>query len=271
MTKISIVRLSLAALICAALAPAQDSKETPKASPATKPGCCVQQVYQVKHANVRDLYQLLFTRAGQDQTPYLGFNESLKAISVYGTPQEVRSIMANLTALDVPSPASSSKDQTIELTIWTIAASTREEASAPPAALAPSLRALRDTFGYRSFAVLGSDMVRTIPGRFFNTNGNAPQLAPKNPASAVAGYNIRADSVRVEDSGSAKRLRVERFIFRMQATFCSDADCKSTTNSGVMIENSFDLKDGQQVVIGQSRLDGADRSLVLIVSAKVVD
>jgi len=118
---------------------------------------------------------------------------------------------------------------------------------------------------------LGTDVVRTIPGKFFNTNGNAPQLTTRNPAVGVAGYNIRADSVRIEDSGSGKRLRVEKFIFRMQATFCADADCKSTTNSGVMIENSFDVKDGQQVVIGQSRLDGADKSLVLIVSAKVVD
>ena len=214
---------------------------------------------------------MLYTNAGQGQTPILRHNESLNVISVYGTAPEVNTIMANLKALDVPSTSSSSKDQTIELTIWTIAASTREEASAPPAALAPSVRALRDTFGYRSFAILGTDVVRTIPGKFFNTNGNAPQLATKNPAAGVAGYNIRADSVRIEESGSAKRLRVERFIFRMQATFCADADCKLTTNSGVMIENSFDLKDGQQVVIGQSRLDGADRSLILIVSAKVVD
>ena len=37
------------------------------------------------------------------------------------------------------------------------------------------------------------------------------------------------------------------------------------------MSNSFDVREGQKVVVGKSKLDGADSDLILVVSAKVLD
>lgn len=274
MTNLNIAKLSLAALAFAALATAQDTKETPKASPASKPGCCVQQVYQVKHANVRDLYQLLFTRAGQDQTPYLGYNESLKAISIYGTQSEVRSIMANLAALDVPSAGRGVLSGNAEITFWLISASTSGEAYGDPIPqdLMPALKAVAGSFGYKSFNLLASAISLTQSGGGFSVRGNATPPSPKLANRVVSQYNLGSDPVRIEAAGNARNVSLTRFNFRMQVPYCADAECaRFIEGAGIDINGSFNIREGQKVVIGKSKMDGTNKDLILIVSAKVVD
>lgn len=273
MTNLNIAKLSLAALAFAALAPAQDTKEAPKANPATKPGCCVQQVYQVKHANVRDLYQLLFTRAGQDQTPYLGYNESLKAISVYGTSPEVNTIMANLRALDVAASNRSAIAGNAEITVWLVAASTSNEegASLLPSELQPSVKAVSSSFGYKSFQLMDSAVSLIKAGSGFTVRGNAITPSPKLVSKTVAGYTLGCETVRIESASDARTVNLDRFMFRIQVPYCTDADCSKTDRAGIDMNGSFNIREGQKVVIGKSKLDGSTKDLILIVSAKVVD
>lgn len=274
MTNLNIAKLSLAALAFAALAPAQESKETPKPAPVPKPGCCVQQVYQVKHGNAATLYQLLYTSAGQGQTPILRHNESLNVISVYGTVQEVNSIVANLKALDVPSMTrgvQTPRKESIELTTWILSASTAEGSSALPETLTQAVSALREAFGFRSYTLLAADVVRILSGQNFVTTGNAMPPQSKLASRMVASYEQRAIEARVEDTNSATSVRLRGFVFSMQAPYCTDPECRSVQTSKVQVNSTFRVREGQQVVVGQSKLDGSDKSLILIVSAKVVD
>ncbi len=267
-------KIIIAALAFAALAPAQEAKETPKPAPTPKPGCCVQQVYQVKHGNAAALYQLLYTNAGQGQTPILRHNESLNVISVYGTPQEVNSIVANLKALDVPSMTrgvQAPRKESIELTTWILAASTEEGSSAVPEALAQPVSALRKTFGFKSYTLLAADVVRTMVGQGFQTTGNAMPPQAKLASRFAASYDLRGNEIFVEDTDSVPSVRLRGFLFSMQAPFCTDPECRSVQTSTVRVNSTFRVREGQQVVVGQSRLDGSDKSLILIVSAKVVD
>ncbi|MBA3975110.1 MAG: hypothetical protein C0504_12950 [Candidatus Solibacter sp.] len=272
MTKLSIVSLCWTALAFAALAPAQDTKETPKASPTSKPGCCVQQVYQVKHANVRDLYHLLFTRAGQDQTPYLGYNESLRAISVYGTPQEVNSIMANLKMLDVPSNELG-RSKSVELTLHLITAS-RQATSGD--ALPPSLyavaRQLTDVFGYRGLRLLDTAVIRGRTGEESNMSGNGGALLEKESLNFQSPYQV---SVRIAQTRPATQggniVQVDNLRFNLRVPYCTDPECKNVNYQEVGVRTNFDVREGQNVVVGKSKMDNSDRGLVLVVSAKVVD
>lgn len=274
MTNLSIAKLSLAALAFAALAPAQDTKETPKASPASKPGCCVQQVYQVKNANAAALYQLLNTSPGQGQTPILRHNASMNLISVYGTVSEVTSIIANLKALDMPSAkreATVPTTPSIELTTWILAASTEETGPALPAALAEPVSALGKTFGFKSYTLLSADVIRASEGQGFMTTGNAPAPQAKLASRASAAYGIQGNEISVEGPDTNRSVRVRGFSFSMRSPFCTDPECRGTTTSDVRINSTFRIRERQQVVVGQSKLDGAEKSLILIVSAKVVD
>lgn len=274
MTKLSIASLCCTALAFAALAPAQEAKETPKPAPVPKAGCCVQQVYQVKHANVRDLYQLLFTRAGQDQTPYLGYNESLKAISIYGTQSEIRSIMANLAALDVPSAGRGTLSGNAEITFWLVSASTFiGDTPVTPILpdLMPALKAVAGSFGYKYFSLMDSAVSLTKAGGSFNVRGNATPPTPKLASKMVANYGIGSQSVGIESGGGTPTVNLDRFNFNIQVPYCTDNDCTKTDRAFIEIQGSFKLREGQKVVIGKSKLDGTTKDLILIVSAKVVD
>ncbi len=276
MTKLIIGKLAWAALACIALAPAQETKETPKAAaPAPmKVGCCIQQVYQVKNANAAALYQLLYTNAGQGQTPILRHNESLNVISVYGTTSEVNSIIANLKELDVPSAKTAGgapKKLTVELTTWILAASTEGGGGTLPEVLVQPLTALRKTFGYSSFTLLGADIIRTVENMPFRTNGNATPPQPKLAGRSVARYDMGGQGIVVEPPGTERSLRLGGFWFKMQTPLCTDPECRGLNSSEVQLSSTFSLKDGQQVIVGQSKLDGGDKALVLVVSAKVVD
>lgn len=65
-------------------------------------------------------------------------------------------------------------------------------------------------------------------------------------------------------AGAKPTLTVEGLSFN--ANFANDGPDRV-----VAINTSFDVAAGQKVVIGKSSIDGADRSLVLVVTARAVD
>jgi len=273
MTKLSIVSLCWTALAFAALAPAQETKQAPKAAATPKPGCCVQQVYQVKHVNVGDLYRLIFTRPEQGTTLDMPYSEQLKAISVYGTPQEVNSIMANLKALDVAATGRGAIASKAEITVWLVAASISNEDGADtlPSELHAAVKAVASSFGYRSFQLMDSAVSLIKAGSGFTVRGNATPPNPKLVSKTVAGYSFSCESVRIESIGEASNVNLDRFMFRIQVPYCTAADCSQTDRASIDMNGSFNIREGQKAVIGKSKMDGNTKDLILIVSAKVVD
>jgi hypothetical protein len=272
-------KIIIAALACIALAPAQETK-APTSAVAARPlaGCCIQMVYRVKNVDTRALYRLvsvnLNAAAGQ-VTPSLNYDDSLRAISVYGTKEEVASIMRNLSELDVAA-GPGLRDEKVSITFWLVAASVASDAAAPapPAEIEPALKTVASTFGYKTFRLLDSAIVLSKAGGNFQTRGNAIAPSPKLQSRQMASYRAGARSVKIESSGTTRVVRLDQFSLHIQVPYCSDSSdptCKQFQFGNLEMSNSFDVREGQKVIVGKSKLDGADSDLILVVSAKVVD
>ncbi|HNY40576.1 MAG TPA: hypothetical protein PKJ41_09280 [Bryobacteraceae bacterium] len=273
MTNLSIASLCWTALAFAAFAPAQDTKETPKPAPAARPGCCIQKVYRVKNVDTRALWNALHVSRSDNTGPSLRADETLKVISIYGTRDEVNSIMANLQELDVPSAGRGAVEANAEITVWLVAASTSGDAQGDPLPpdLLPVLKTVAGSFGYKSFSLMDSAVSLTKAGSSFNVRGNATPPTPKLTTKMVASYTIDSYSVRIESAGETRTISLERFNFSIGVPYCTDADCTKTERTNVVINGSFNIREGQKVVIGKSKMDGSTKDLILIVNAKVVD
>ena len=274
MTKLSIMRLSMAALAFAALAPAQETKEAPKPVMSARPGCCIQKVYRVKNVDTQALWNALHVSRSDNSGPSLRANETLKSISVYGTRDEVNSIMANLQELDVRAVGSGAVEANAEITFWLVAASTYigdAPGTSIPSDLMPALKAVAGSFGYKYFSLMDSAVSLTKAGSSFNVRGNATPPTPKLASKMVANYAIGSNSVRIDSLGGTRTVNLERFSFSIQVPYCTDADCTKTDRTGIDINGSFNIREGQKVVIGKSKMDGSTKDLILIVSARVVD
>ena len=277
MTKLSIASLCWTALAFAALAPAQEAKGTQQAAPPRDRQLSFQQrIYRVKYADTGALARLVIVNSPgtpERPGPYVNFDERMKVISIYGHPYLVSSVLANLQDLDEAAKDRGALSANAEITVWLVAASTsNEEGASPlPSELQPAVKAVSSSFGYKSFQLMDSAVSLIKAGSGFTVRGNAITPNPKLVSKTVAGYTFSCETVRIESASHARTVNLDRFMFRIQVPYCIDADCTKTDRAGIDINGSFSTREGQKVVIGKSKLDGANKDLILIVSAKVVD
>lgn len=243
-------KLLMLALALTLAAPAQEKPaETPK--PRQTGVRYIQRVYQVKHVDSEELLRLAYTTpSGQGQTPILRSSRALKAITVYGTSDEANSIIENLKLLDVPDNAPASGPRNFELTL-TILVAAPQSAELPGAAVPQSLSAvtaeLQRVFGLKEFRLLEASVLRASEGQRMGSFGNA---------GPIGAYNLYYRPQVVGPAGNAV-VKVSEFNFGL-----------NTKSGQIRFETAFDLKEGQQVVVGKAN-DGTDRSIILVLSARI--
>ncbi|HRJ22255.1 MAG TPA: hypothetical protein PLF84_24630 [Bryobacteraceae bacterium] len=243
------MRNAILILMAAALAaPAQD---TPKPQPpARQPGVnYIQRVYQVQHADVDELYRLVFTSPGQGQTPVLRSSASLRAITVYGTPSEVDTIMASLKALDVPGRAAPIAGRnTFELTCYILlAAPDGEVEGAPlPDALKGVAAELQRTFGLRQIRMIEAAVLRVGPNVSNDISGNLGSMGTYT-------LSLRDSSVQ----GQLARVRVAMLRLNIGE------------GKRVDLNSSVDLEPGKLVVVGKAAVLGSKLSVIQVLSARM--
>jgi hypothetical protein len=240
-----------AILILMTMALALPAQETPKPeAPARQPGVRhVQRVYQVQHVDVDELYRLVYTSPGQNQTPVLRSSAALRAITVYGTQSEVDTIMASLKTLDVPGRAAPVAGRnTFELTNYILlAAAEGEVEGAPlPDALKGVAAELERTFGLRQIRMLEAGVLRVGPRMSNELSGSLGSIGKYTLSvrdASVEGSLARARAILLGlDFGEGKRLN---------------------------INSSADLESGKLVVVGKSSLGGTKQSVIQVLSVRL--
>ena len=128
-----------------------------------------------------------------------------------------------------------------------------------PVDLAPAIKQMRSLFPYKSYRMLDTIWIRTRENDRNDTSGLAPAALKVDPTfdptyhlSIVRPTIISTTpyTIRFEGLNLALNLR------------------EHTT---VTINSSFNIREGQKVVIGKTNPTGADSAIVLVVSAKVVE
>lgn len=240
-----------AILILMAAALAAPAQEAPKPQPPARQAGVnyIQRVYQVQHADVDELYRLVFTSPGQGQTPVLRSSAALRAITVYGTPSEVDTIMASLKALDVPGRAVPVAGRnTFELTCYILLAAQEGEVEGSPLpdALKGLATELERTFGLRQIRMIEAAVLRAGPRA---ANDLVGSLGPMGTYHFSVREAFREGTLARLGSVS---LRVDMGEKRQ-----------------VNIISSADLQPGKLVVVGKAGVAGSKLSVIQVLSVRL--
>jgi hypothetical protein len=225
----------------------------------------VQKVVELKHLDPDTVVRLMYmnppTKDGY--TAQFRGNKELGIVTIYGFPSDVEQIAANIAALDKPRPGSAG-NRNIDFRVhMLVAARSTANGEDVPKEIEPVATELRASLGYKEIKLLDTAIFRMRQNERSEARGSLPcQIGEPTMSSRPCTYrvDVRAGSLR----GAKPTLTVEGLQF--SANFAREGPDRS-----VMINTSFDLADGQKVVIGKSNIDGADRSLVLVVTARAVD
>ncbi|MBE7545272.1 MAG: hypothetical protein M9913_23475 [Bryobacteraceae bacterium] len=241
-------QLALLLMAASLTLPAQEAKAPAPARPAGANH--IQRVYQVQHADVDELFRLVYTNAGNNQpTPVLRSSAALRAITVYGTPSEVDTIMASLKALDVPGRAAPIAGRnTFELTCYILLAAPEGEVEGSPLpdVLKGLATELERTFGLSQIRMIEAAVLRVGPRA---ANDLVGSLGP------IGTYHF---SVR-EAFREGTLARLGSVSLRL------DMVGKKQIN----IISSADMEPGKLVVVGKAAVAGSKLSVIQVLSARM--
>jgi len=225
----------------------------------------VQKVVELKHIDPDTVVRLMAMNSPTKDgyAAQLRSNKELGIVTIYGLPADVESIAANIATLDKPR-AGSTSNRNIDFRVYALVASKSAAIGDElPREIEPVGAELRSGLGFKEVKLLDMAIFRMRQNERSESRGSLPcqvvsEAVSKRPCTYAV--TVRAGSLR----GPKSTLTVDGLSFN-----ASFADAGH--DRGVVINTSFDVADGQKVVIGKSNIDGADRSLVLVVTAKAVD
>ncbi len=172
-------------------------------------------------------------------------------LALSDTPENVERMLAAIREIDV-------KPADVIFTIQLVLGSEVEDKTDPELQNEPVIKELRKLLRYKGYTLMDATMVRCLDRGFAGINLGRqaefhlelrPEVARERPLD-----NIRAD------------LRLNQILVPPTMK-----DGKANSSEKEILRSDLNLKSGDKTVVGVSKLDGGDKGLILIVSAKVVD
>ncbi len=225
-----------------------------------------QKVFTIKHGDVNAIAQTLRIYP-VDVRP----NRELQVIGVSAPAALMPTIEDTIRRLDVspapPIPPPAPKN--VEFTVYLLLASDQEvSAGSVPPDLESVVKQLEVTFAFKRFRIVDTLVVRSRDRYGASVNGIA-RFDPDVPHSSTYGFSYKAASVSSDEKGRSIRLDGLRFSARIVT---------GRDGAGVPVENSdagfgtdLDVREGQKVVVGKAAVGGTNTSLILVITAKVLE
>lgn len=207
------------------------------------------EIVKLKYVRAQDILNLLYTYVSRDG--HIQVNPNLPSILAVGdSPENVEKILAAIRELDV-------KPADVLFTVQLILGSEADAQTDAELQSDPIIKELRKLLRYKGYTLLDASLVRVI-----NRERASVVLGPK----AEFEFALRPD---VAGDAKAPVIKTEVRLRRIeQLGFSAD---KPITNVATLIESTLNIKSGDRTVVGVSKLDGGDKGLILIISAKIVD
>jgi hypothetical protein len=242
-------------------APKAESKATPMPSPpGPRPGDA-QKVFVVEHVNPGQLAALLRVFPAQISAVDQG---GLRALAVSAKPAVLAAIEETVKRLDRPGADSGRTGASVELTGYILEGLTEVKAPEPlPGELEPVVAQLRRTFKYSSYRLFDTVVARArADGSRFSVNGVTERsISPKG----VGAYALSARRTTVVGA-NPRVVRLGEFHFGLEIPMSVGPPLRN-----VGLQADLDVPDGQFVVVGKSGRGDAESTLLLVLTAKVVD
>ena len=171
-------------------------------------------------------------------------------LSVSDTPENVEKLLAAIREIDV-------KPADVLYTVQLVLGSEADAATDAELQSDPIVKELHKLLRFKGYTLLDVTMVRTI-----NRESAAVKFGPKAEFELILKPDVAGDAKLPVIKTEVRLRRVEQLGF--------SAD-KPITNVATLIESTLNIKSGDRTVVGVSKLDGGDKGLILIISAKIVD
>ncbi len=209
------------------------------------------EIVKLKYVRAQDIQNLLYAYVSREG--HIQFNPNMPAIlSVSDTPENVEKILAAIREIDV-------KPADVLFTVQLVLGSETEATTDADLQSDPVVKELRKLLRYKGYTLLDSTLVRVI-----NRERASVVLGPK------AEFEL---ALRPDVAGDAKSSVIKTEVRLRQIAWTKSAEEKAETVRKVTtpIESTLNIKSGERTVVGVSKLDGGDKGLILIISAKIVE
>jgi hypothetical protein len=193
-------------------------------------------------------------------------NGALRVLAVTGTPSQIAAAEAAIKPFDVP-------PKNIEMVVYFVVGSNQPAPTAPP--VPPEVRdvigQLKNTFTFKDYSMLDTLTLRTRVESFARTTGILNNATPPRLSEfSVAKARIGEDgTIRLDHLHAGLRIPTTKMTADAASkTGTEPANRVEYINTG--IDQDIDVKEGQKVVIGRASLDGPEKALFLILTARVI-
>ncbi len=266
------VRLLALTLILAGLVAAQDRKWQ-------------QKVFDIRNADAQALARLV-QNVMRDRDTRVNENLALKAISVGSyEPTDLQAAEELIKRFDVPrAETAAGAPRNIEVVAYMVLAGKSGTAGdAVPTELDPVVKQLKAVFGYSDFRLMDTAVLRVREGQTSDTSGNAGMVDPNLPAAPWI-YQMKLKATTAQASPKGNVIRIDGFRFGLRIPYPTMTMQTGQTGSGggallntqfqyteVGFSTDLDIREGQKVVVGKSKVDRTGNAFILVLTAKAVD
>ncbi len=206
------------------------------------------EIVKLKYVRAQDVQNLLYAFSSREGR--IDFNPNLPGVlTVRDTPDNVEKMLAAIHELDV-------KPADVLYTVQLVLGSETEAATDPELKNDLVIKELGKLLRYKGYTLLDSTIVRTV-----NRDRAEVKFGPK------ADFTLY---LRPDVAGDAKAAVIKTDVQLKQMQVKTEANTIKTDNA-TLIESTLNIKSGDRTVVGVSKLDGGDKGLILIISAKIVD
>ena len=217
-----------------------------------------QEIVKLKYVRAQDIQQLISPFLGpggycrsNDNTPMV--------LSVSAPAENIEKVLAVIRELDV-------KPADVLYTVQLILGSDSDSATDPELQNDPIIKELRKLLRYKGYTLLDSSLIRVV-----NRERASVVLGPK----AEFEFALRPDVAGASPVPVIKtELSLRQTTHGVKTTTTSEGKeipVQTTTSVTTPIISTLNIKSGERTVVGVSKLDGGDKGLILIISAKIVD
>ncbi len=232
-------------------------------------------IIEVRHADIDRLRAVL---TGIFQGDFKG-DRTFRAMIVRAPADRMPAIEDAIRRLDQPPPAPSPL-KNVELTAYLVVASEQAgSASNLPTELQPVIKQLRSTFSYQGYRLLDTLVLRTREDSAAEVSGVPPHTSEK-PGAPPPVYNFRFKSARVTSDEKGRVIWLHEMRLGARVPIATTTVGGTGTNPVVNKQYQYmdtgiaadvDIREGQKVVVGKANIEGPDKALFLVVSAKIAD
>jgi hypothetical protein len=207
------------------------------------------EIVKLKYVRGQDIMNLLYAYVSRDGHIQVG-NNMPNVLTVSDTAENVEKILAAIRELDVKPPD-------ILYTVQLVLGSETDGATDAELQNDPVIKELRKLLRFKGYTILDATLVRAV-----------------NRESAEVKFGPKAEfefSLKPDVAGDAKIPVIKTEVVLRRIEHLGWEAGKAIIKEATLIESSLNIKAGERTVVGVSKLDGGDKGLILIISAKIVD